>query len=115
MTEHFCYVRSKEFSWVPATLEKQDEETATVSIPVFTSEEEIVSGISADSLPEESMKVSLSDYPNATLPLQNVDETGRLVTVGDLVDLMFLHEVQETSQFAIILSCQNSLLPFSLN
>jgi hypothetical protein len=93
MTEHFCYVHSKEFAWVPATLLQQDNKVATVAIPAFTSEENIISGVSLDSRPKELVQVKLSAYPNGSLPLQNVDENGNFVTVSDLTDLMFLHEV----------------------
>lgn len=76
-TSNYVYVHSKEHKWVPVTLVRTDGETARVRI----------SGDNA----EETIK--LTDYPNKVLPLQNVDENGKLNEVQDMVDLPFLHEV----------------------
>jgi myosin-5 len=89
MTDHSCYVRSNEYSWVPATLIEQDNESATVSIPDFDSEQSV--GLETPQS-SQTQKISLKDYPNNSFPLQNVDEAGRLVVVQDMIELMFLHE-----------------------
>lgn len=98
-SDNFVYVLSKEHSWVPAKLLEQDKVKATVSIPQFSSEQEIVSGQSATSSGKAIVSffkevVELKNYPNKALPLQNVDETGEFTPVKDMVDVMFLHEVR---------------------
>jgi len=77
-TSNHVYVHSEEHKWIPATLLRTDGETATVRITGDKAEE----------------KIKLADYPNKVLPLQNVDEDGKLNEVEDMVDLPFLHEVR---------------------
>ena len=90
-TDHYVYVKSDDYSWRPGKLLDQDGTTATVSVPKFPSEQDIVSGETNHST--ETLKVKLKDYPNKTFPLQNVDEKGDYKPVTDMVDLMYLHEV----------------------
>ena len=73
-TDHYVYVKSDEYSWRPGKLLDQDGTTATVSVPKFPNEQDIVSGETNHST--ETLKVKLADYPNKTFPLQNVDEKG---------------------------------------
>lgn len=89
MTDQFCYVRSDAYSWVPVTLIDQDSDSATVSIPDFESEQCV--GLESTP-PSLTQRILLKDYPNNSLPLQNVDEAGRLIVVQDMVELMFSHE-----------------------
>lgn len=79
-TSNHVYIHSKEHKWVPASLLRTDGETATVRV--------------TDTKTEETIK--LTDYPNNVLPLQNVDEHGKLKEVDDMVDLPFLHEVSRS-------------------
>lgn len=102
-TANFVYLRSEEHAWIPARVidEQQqqssssegEEDKVTVKIPVYKSERQIVSdgGRTAQRFRKET--IALADYPNHALPLQNVDENGKLVAVEDMVDLSFLHEV----------------------
>jgi hypothetical protein len=53
---------------------------------------------------QQHVTVHLADYPNQALPLQNVNEQGRLVPVEDMGDLPFLHEVRLDS-FLFLLRC----------
>jgi hypothetical protein len=94
-SDNFVYVLSKEHSWVPAKLLEQDKVKATVSIPQFSSEQEIVSGQSTIVKSFVQQVVELKNYPNKSLPLQNVNETGEFKPVKDMVDVMFLHEVRK--------------------
>ena len=91
-TDHYVYVKSGEYSWRPGKLLEQDGTTAKVSVPKFPSEQDIVSGQTNHST--ETLDIKLKDYPNKTLPLQNVDEKGEFKPVIDMVDLMYLHEVR---------------------
>jgi hypothetical protein len=110
-TSNHVYVRSKDHAWVPARLLESNDGTATVSITVYKDEQSILTGAAAAagtpptgtnrSSPKNARAttrletVRFRDYPpSGTLPLQNVDEDGRLRTVADMVDLPFLHEVR---------------------
>lgn len=91
-TSNHVYVRSDEYAWVPARLLECDSAMkATVSVVCYKTEEAILTDAGASK--KTLQIVSLTDYPNQALPLQNVDEEGRLRTVQDMVDLPFLHEV----------------------
>ena len=67
------FVRSEEHAWLPARIIDECESKATVQ--VFDLENNVTEAT-----------VALDDYPNAALPLQNVNE------YGDMIDLPFLHE-----------------------
>jgi hypothetical protein len=60
---------------------------------VYKTEQQIVSDGGKQALRFRKDTISLKDYPNQALPLQNVDEHGQLLAVEDMVDLAFLHEV----------------------
>lgn len=94
-TSNYVYVSSEEFSWVPARLLETDpaSDTAIVSIPVYKEENDIQSDGGRSAKRHEKHTVKYIDYPNKSLPLQNVDEDGCLQEVDDMVDLPFLHEV----------------------
>lgn len=99
-TSNFVYIASDEYAWIPArrllgsSQDEDDDETmtATVSVPRYKDEQSILSdgGRSAKSF--DQLKISLKQYPNQALPLQNVTEEGILLAVEDMVDLPFLHE-----------------------
>ena len=74
----FVYIHSEEQVWTPARLLRTNAKNAKV---------ELEGG--------EVRTVDLSDYPNNVLPLQNVNETGELNEVEDMVQLPFLHEVRK--------------------
>jgi hypothetical protein len=84
----------KKYAWIPARLLEQSGDKATVSVPSYPDEAAILSdgGKGASGWKEE--KVSLKHYPGKTLPLQNVDKSGKLTAVEDMVDLPYLHEVR---------------------
>lgn len=94
-TANFVYLRSDEHAWIPAKVVEQTDDIhqVIVKIPIYKNEKLIVSdgGRSAQRFKKET--VSLHDYTNQALPLQNVDEKGNIVVVEDMVDLAFLHEV----------------------
>jgi len=86
------YIRSDEFAWIPARLVEQDKTTAKVAIPQYESEELIMSDGGKGAVGFKSAIVKLSDYVSNVLPLQNVNSSGTLREVDDMVDLTFLHE-----------------------
>lgn len=109
-TANFVYLVSKEHSWIPAKVVEQSDQgdQVTVKIPVYKSEREIVSDGGKHALRFRKETVSLKDYPNQALPLQNVDEHGKLLAVEDMVDLAFLHEVRYDR--TIVATCSFSCL-----
>ena len=83
MTDQYVYIRHKDFAWIPGLLVEQTKTTATVTHLEFRSETEI--GNEDDDNDNNSrsrstsrvrrtttVTVPLKDYPNGTLPLQNV-------------------------------------------
>ena len=92
-TSNNVYIRSEEYAWIPARLIEQDKDTAKVAVPQYNSEEEILSDGGKGAVGFKSMTVKLKDYANRALPLQNVNKSGSLKEVDDMVDLPYLHEV----------------------
>ena len=99
-TANFVYLRSAKHAWIPAKVVDQpdnndhDETVLTVRIPVYKNEQLIVSDGGRTALRFRKETIRLAEYTNQALPLQNVDEHGKLLVVEDMVDLAFLHEVR---------------------
>jgi myosin-5 len=74
-------VQDKDSGWLPAHVLKQDGDV--VNVRVFSVDETETVGERA---------ISLKDYPNGALPFQNVDASGNLMEMADMVDLPSLHE-----------------------
>ena len=81
MSDSCVYIADKKYGWLPANVVEQDDQHATVKVFGIDSHE---------SLGER--QVALKDYPNQSLPLQNVDASGNLMEMADMVDLPSLHE-----------------------
>jgi hypothetical protein len=109
------YIQNEEHSWVPALLLETNGNKATVSVPVFKNEQDILSsgGVSkmqwarrqnskkqVINLVQYSKKqvINLTKYDNMILPMQNVDSKGALEEYRDMVAIPFLHEVSLWSQ-----------------
>lgn len=92
MTSHHVYVKSKEYSWLPARLVEVNDTEATVQLFEHQNEQEIGYGRRQKT---SHHVVKLDDYPNRALPLQNTNADGVLQQVQDMVDLPFLHEVRK--------------------
>ena len=99
-TANFVYLRSDEHAWIPAKVVEHPEDDdnsnneVTVKIPLYKDERRIVSDGGRTAQRFQKKTISLNDYSNHALPLQNVDENGNLLVVEDMVDLAFLHEVR---------------------
>ena len=94
-TANFVYLRSADHAWIPAKVVEQadDSDQVIVKIPIYKNEKLIVSDGGKSAQRFKKAAVSLQNYSNHALPLQNVDENGKLVVVEDMVDLAVLHEV----------------------
>mmetsp|Transcript_37818 Transcript_37818/g.55694 ORF Transcript_37818/g.55694 Transcript_37818/m.55694 type:complete len:1372 (+) Transcript_37818:176-4291(+) len=89
------YIQDKEHGWLPGRIITSTSTTATVlyyTNPPKTSASHFISEKDRRKKKVEEINVDLKDYPSNALPLQNIDEEGKLVEVEDMVDLPFLHE-----------------------
>ena len=84
MSESCVYIQDKDHGWLPAHVLKQDADS--VDVRVFSVDE-------SETIGERTVK--LQDYPSKALPLQNVDASGKLMEMADMVDLPSLHEVRQ--------------------
>ena len=77
---NLVYVYDLEEAWIEARLISQSGVNAKVEV------------VDEHSNEKQICDVSLKDYPDQVLPLQNVDENGKVINVEDMVDLPYLHE-----------------------
>lgn len=108
-TSNRVYISSEEFGWIPAKVISTDSSSRKTIVETKDYEEDIhipaceVSLVASPTaaqmrrgnktVPAKQVEVDLSKYNDEVLPLQNVDEDGKLIEVCDMVDLSFLHEV----------------------
>ena len=123
-TSNYVYIMSDEYAWLPARVVDyitpqssgdgkivKDVQVlqANVSIPVYKNEDSIQSGPTSRGKGTATIQtVNLADYPSRSLPLQNVDEEGRLQEVEDMVDLPFLHEVSHSFSTGFFPRCSRT-------
>jgi hypothetical protein len=84
MSDSCVYIKDKAEAWLPANIISQDGDMCQVKVFSVSGEEEATAS---------TREVSLADYTNKALPLQNVDVSGHLMEMADMVDLPSLHEV----------------------
>ena len=91
----YVYVRSKEHAWVPGRLVKSDGKSATVAVQKYKNEKEmLLNSTKTTGITVTTVDVSLKDYEKGLLPMQNVDDRGKLGDHEDMVNLPYLHEVR---------------------
>ena len=84
----YVYVKSTEHGWIPARVLNSDSKTATVVVQKYNDEEEmLLNATSTSGTKVEEQKIALKDYPNGVLPMQNVDDRGKLGNHEDMVNL----------------------------
>jgi myosin-5 len=107
-TSNRVYIASDEFGWLPAKVVSNSGTHAIVQVKDYEEDLQIPAcevahgpGFSSTSpkhkryenIPVKDIKVDLSlSSSDGVLPLQNVDQDGKLIVVEDMVDLGFLHE-----------------------
>jgi len=94
-TDSHVYIKSKDHEWVPAVLVETDgKKQAIVQVQKYNSEDEMLSGTSSKAgfSKKKEVTINLNDYENRVLPLQNVNDSGRLLDCEDMVNLPYLHE-----------------------
>jgi hypothetical protein len=88
------YIQNEEYSWVPAKQLQKNGNKATVSVPVFKNEQDILSSGGVGKMQySKNQVIDLTKYDNMILPMQNVDSKGALEDYRDMVAMPFLHEV----------------------
>ena len=99
----YVYIRSKDNAWVPGRLTESDGKSATVVVQKYKNEQEMIQNSSKTSgITVDHVEVNLKEYENGLLPLQNVDDRGRLSDYEDMVNLPYLHEVRRCAHAAMI-------------
>jgi hypothetical protein len=79
------YLRSNEHEWIPALQLKSVDGKATVAVPRFNNERDMLNCAKAS----KHFK-----YVNNVLPMANVDSSGNPEEYKDMVNLPFMHEVR---------------------
>lgn len=96
----YVYVRSADHGWIPGRVLTSDGKTATVVVQKYKDEEEMLLNASTTTGTKvQQEKVALKDYENGVLPMQNVDDRGKLGNYEDMVNLPYLHEVRRVCLF----------------
>jgi hypothetical protein len=98
------YLRSDEHSWIPALQLKVYNNKATVAVPKFKNEQELMSCSRRGSKQKYHVEqvIDLAEYPNNVLPMQNVDARGNLEDYKDMVELPFMHEVSSEGAYMFV-------------
>jgi myosin-5 len=96
------YIQDDVYSWLPARVIQEVPGTSKVQVQVTLPQkwkEQTVLSPDSNILDLEEgttetllRTVNLADYPHGELPLQNLDERGKLLGKRDMADLPFLHE-----------------------
>jgi myosin-5 len=88
----FVFLKDPEYAWIPAKLVRSSGNVADVEIPEYADEQSTVCDGGRSAKKMIDAEVDLSDYNQGVLPMQNVDENGRMKCYPDMVELPFLHE-----------------------
>jgi len=88
------YIKSAENSWVPALQLKRHNGKATVAVPKYKNEQEMLQCGKKSRIYKyhDNQIIDLKDYANNALPMQNVDSSGNVEDYMELKDLPFMHE-----------------------
>eukprot|EP00531_Pseudo-nitzschia_arenysensis_P017086 CAMPEP_0116125836 /NCGR_PEP_ID=MMETSP0329-20121206/6017_1 /TAXON_ID=697910 /ORGANISM="Pseudo-nitzschia arenysensis, Strain B593" /LENGTH=1183 /DNA_ID=CAMNT_0003619891 /DNA_START=45 /DNA_END=3596 /DNA_ORIENTATION=+ len=88
----FVFLKDPEYAWIPAKLIRSSGNVADVEIPEYSDEQSTICDGGRTAKKMIDAEVDLSDYNQGVLPMQNVDENGRMKVYPDMVELPFLHE-----------------------
>ena len=90
----YVYIRSKEHGWLPGRVLESDGNSATVVVQKYNNEAEMIQNSPKTSgITVRQQVIRYKDYENGVLPMQNVDDRGKLGDYEDMVNLPYLHEV----------------------
>lgn len=93
----FVFLKDPEYAWIPAKLIRSSGNVADVEIPEYADEQSTICDGGRSAKKMIDAEVDLSDYNRGVLPMQNVEENGRMECYPDMVELPFLHEVSNYS------------------
>mmetsp|Transcript_25322 Transcript_25322/g.51923 ORF Transcript_25322/g.51923 Transcript_25322/m.51923 type:complete len:1182 (+) Transcript_25322:101-3646(+) len=88
----FVFLKDPEYAWIPAKLIRSSGNVADVQIPQYKDEQSTICDGGRSASKTIDAEVDLSDYQRGVLPMQNVDEQGKMQVFPDMVELPFLHE-----------------------
>ena len=84
----YVYIRNAESGWIPGRVLKSDKKTATVVVQNYADEEEmLLNATTTSGTKVHEEVVELKHYENGVLPMQNVDDRGKLGNFEDMVNL----------------------------
>jgi hypothetical protein len=89
----YVFLKDPDYAWIPAKLLRSSGNVADVQIPEYPDEQATICDGGKSAKKMIDAEVDLTDYNRGVLPMQNVDENGRMRTYSDMVELPFLHEV----------------------
>ena len=98
----FVFLKDPEYAWIPAKLIRSSGNVADVQIPQYKDEQSTICDGGRSASKTIDAEVDLSDYQRGVLPMQNVDEQGKMQVFPDMVELPFLHEVSHQSNLSTI-------------
>ena len=90
----FVFLKDPEYAWIPAKLIRSSGNVADVEIPEYADEESTICDGGRTAKKMIDAEVDLTDYNKGVLPMQNVDDNGKMLSFADMVELPFLHEVR---------------------
>jgi len=88
----YVFLKDPDYAWIPAKLLRSSGNVADVQIPEYPDEQATICDGGKSAKKMIDAEVDLTDYNRGVLPMQNVDENGRMRTYSDMVELPFLHE-----------------------
>ena len=89
----FVFLKDPEYAWIPAKLLRSSGNVADVEIPQYADEQSTICDGGRSAKKTIQAEVDLKQYNRGVLPMQNVDENGKMTVFPDMVELPFLHEV----------------------
>jgi len=92
MVAGYVFLKDPDYAWIPAKLVKSSGNVADVEIPQYSDENSTICDGGKTAKKVIEAEVDLTDYNKGVLPMQNVDDNGKMLSFPDMVELPFLHE-----------------------
>jgi hypothetical protein len=108
----FVFLKDPENAWIPAKMIRNNGKTADVEIPLYNDEMSTICDGGKSAKKWVDAEVDLSDYNKGVLPMQNVDESGKMTCFEDMVNLPFLHEVRNWISSLFCISSRKTNINF---
>jgi len=92
MVAGYVFLKDPDYAWIPAKLIRSSGNVADVQIPEYSDEQSTICDGGKTAKKMIDAEVDLTDYNKGVLPMQNVDDNGKMLSYADMVELPFLHE-----------------------